>query len=44
MEWIMIKVRVGQETFCKWGAAASIFLWVCDYRPLTPLRAELLSL
>lgn len=18
MEWIMIKVRVGQETFCKW--------------------------
>lgn len=22
MEWIMIKVRVGHETFCEWGAAA----------------------
>lgn len=23
MEWIMIKLRVGQETFCKWGGAAA---------------------
>lgn len=22
MEWIMIKVRVGQETFCKWGCGS----------------------
>lgn len=22
MEWIMIKVRVGQETFCKWGCSS----------------------
>lgn len=21
MEWIMIKLRVGQETFCKWGCS-----------------------
>lgn len=45
MEWIMIKVRVGQETFCKWGAAASVspvgtqFIG-CWFHPV----AELLSL
>lgn len=22
MEWIMIKVRVGQETFCKWACSS----------------------
>lgn len=22
MEWIMIKLRVGQETFCKWGCSS----------------------
>lgn len=25
MEWIMIKVRVGQETFCKWGCSSLRF-------------------
>jgi hypothetical protein len=25
MEWIMIKVRVGQETFCKWGRSSLRF-------------------
>lgn len=26
MEWIMIKVRVGQETFCKWGCSSLCFI------------------
>lgn len=26
MEWIMIKVRVGQETFCKWGRSSLRFM------------------
>lgn len=26
MEWIMIKVRVGQETFCKWGCSSLLFI------------------
>lgn len=26
MEWIMIKVRVGQETFCKWGRSSLRFI------------------
>uniref|UniRef100_A0A9L0TBA9 Small integral membrane protein 4 n=1 Tax=Equus caballus TaxID=9796 RepID=A0A9L0TBA9_HORSE len=26
MEWIMIKVRVGQETFCKWGCSSLRFI------------------
>lgn len=26
MEWIMIKVRVGQETFCKWGCSSLHFI------------------
>lgn len=26
MEWIMIKVRVGQETFCKWGCGSLRFV------------------
>lgn len=26
MEWIMIKLRVGQETFCKWVGAAACFI------------------
>lgn len=25
MEWIMINVRVGQETFCKWGCSSLPF-------------------
>lgn len=25
MEWIMIKLRVGQETFCKWGCSSVYF-------------------
>ncbi|KAL1780868.1 small integral membrane protein 4 [Sigmodon hispidus] len=29
MEWIMIKVRVGQETFCKWGCRSPRFS--CGY-------------
>lgn len=26
MEWIMIKVRVGQETFCKWECSSLLFI------------------
>lgn len=48
MEWIMIKVRVGQETFCKWECSSLLFIsrrqeevWgiFLGCRPLVPLRA-----
>lgn len=26
MEWIMIKVRVGKETFCKWACSRLRFI------------------
>lgn len=49
MEWIMIKVRVGKETFCKWGRGGGMGPFFLGDRhsqvadePLLPLSAELL--
>lgn len=40
MEWIMINVRIGKETFCKYAAKLNL-MYTCTPLSLKPLCASL---